>query len=72
MVAISCPLQCERSRLAGGWVLVMPLLIEETIDLVDDKALVVVMMPVCRVEGVDLLLLRSCTVSSGGRVWGTE
>ena len=56
----------------AGWVLVMPLLIEETIDLVDDKALVVVMMPVCRVEGVDLLLLRSSTVSSGGRVWGRE
>ena len=47
----------------------MPLLIEETIDLVDDKALVVVMM---RVEGVDLLPLRSCMVSSGGRVWGRE
>ena len=52
--------------------MVMPLLIEETIDLVDDKALVVVMVPVGRVEGVDLLLLRSCTVSSGGRVWGRE
>ena len=52
--------------------MVMPLLIKETIDLVDDKALVVVMMPVCRVEGVDLLLLRSCMVSSGGRVWGRE
>ena len=52
--------------------MVMPFPIEETIDLVDDKALVVVMVPVGRVEGVDLLLLWSCTVSSGGRVWGRE